>query len=121
MTVAGIGRGAAKPATGPIASVSRYYTTADVPQYAYNVETAKKLLDEAGLRAGPDGIRFSMTLDSLRDPETLRTAEYVKQALKRVGINVELRNSDLGTFMVESGTFAGPWISDGRRWRIHTG
>jgi peptide/nickel transport system substrate-binding protein len=91
--------GVGKPATGPIASTSPYYTTKDVPQYPFSVDTAKKLLDEAGLAASSDGTRFSMTLDSLRDPETLRTAEYVKQALKRVGIQVELRNHDLGTFI----------------------
>lgn len=91
--------GFGKPATGPIPSTSKYYTAKDVPQYDYDPTAAKRLLDETGFRAGPDGTRFSITLDTLRDPETLRTAEYVKQALKRVGIQVELRNSDLGTFI----------------------
>jgi len=90
--------GFGKPATGPIASGSRQYT-GDVAQYAYDVQAAARLLDEAGYPAGKDGVRFSMTLDTLRDPETLRTAEYIRQALRRVGIQVELRNSDLGTFI----------------------
>ncbi|GAA5234529.1 ABC transporter substrate-binding protein [Verticiella sediminum] len=90
--------GFGEPATGPIASSSRQYT-GDVPQYPYDVQAAARLLDEAGYPAGKDGIRFGMTLDTLRDPETLRTAEYIRQALRRVGIQVELRNSDLGTFI----------------------
>ena len=32
-------------------------------------------------------------------PESPRTAEYIKQALARVGIDVELRNIDLGSFI----------------------
>lgn len=87
------------PATSPVPSSSRYHAADDLPQYAYDVEAARRLLDEASLRPAADGTRFSMTLDTLRDPETLRTAEYVRQALKRVGVHVELRNSDLGTFI----------------------
>ena len=90
--------GLGNPAVGPIAATSKQYSS-DVPRYAYDVQAAGALLDKAGYPTNKDGKRFSMTLDTLRDPETLRTAEYIRQALRRVGIEVELRNSDLGTFI----------------------
>ncbi|MGD9946671.1 MAG: ABC transporter substrate-binding protein, partial [Burkholderiaceae bacterium] len=91
--------GFGKPATGPIASTSSQYTTEGVTQYRSDIAAARRLLDEAGYPPAAGGMRFKMTLDTLRDPETLRTAEYLRQALRPLGIEVELRNSDLGTFI----------------------
>jgi peptide/nickel transport system substrate-binding protein len=92
--------GLAKPATGPIASSSPFYTTAGVAQYPYDVARANAILDEAGYKRGPGAMRFkvSLTFPPVQ-PEIPRTAEYIKQALGRVGIEVELRNIDLATFI----------------------
>jgi len=90
--------GFGKPATGPLTSKSPYYVEDGIAQYAFDVELANRLLDEAGYPA-KNGTRFTLSLDTLRDPETLRAAEYVKQAMRRVGIQVTIRNSDLGTFI----------------------
>ncbi|GAC1389591.1 MAG: peptide ABC transporter substrate-binding protein [Vulcanimicrobiaceae bacterium] len=48
--------GAADPATEDIPSYSWAYDPS-VPKYDYNPEKAKQLLDRAGWKAGPDGIR----------------------------------------------------------------
>ncbi len=42
--------------------------------------------------------KVSLTFPPVQ-PEIPRTAEYIKQALARVGIDVELRNIDLATFI----------------------
>jgi len=44
-------------ATQPIAPVSWAYNADGINPYAYNVDKAKALLDEAGWKVGPDGIR----------------------------------------------------------------
>ena len=92
--------GFAKPATGPIASSSPFYTTQGVPQYPYDVTKANTILDEAGLKRGAGNMRFkvSLTFPPVQ-PEIPRTAEYIKQAFARIGIDVELKNIDLATFI----------------------
>ena len=92
--------GFGKAATGPIASSSPFYTTQGVPQYPYDVARANKILDDAGYKRGAGNMRFkvSLTFPPIQ-PEIPRTAEYIKQALSRVGIDVELRNIDLATFI----------------------
>jgi len=92
--------GFAKPATGPIASSSPFYTTQGVPQYPYDVARANKILDDAGFKRGANNMRFKTTLTFPPiQPEIPRTAEYIKQALARVGIEVELQNIDIATFI----------------------
>jgi peptide/nickel transport system substrate-binding protein len=92
--------GYAKPATGPIASSSPFYTREGVPQYPHDVARANKILDDAGFKRGAGNMRFkvSLTFPPVQ-PEIPRTAEYIKQALGRVGIDVELQNIDLATFI----------------------
>ena len=92
--------GFARPATGPIVSSSPFYTTQGVPQYPYDVAKANAILDEAGLKRGAGNVRFktSLTFPPVQ-PEIPRTAEYIKQALGRVGIEVELKNIDIATFI----------------------
>ena len=56
-----------KPATGPISSnftVAGFYSP-DVKRYAVpnRVEVANKLLDEAGMKRGPNGVRFEIVHD----------------------------------------------------------
>jgi peptide/nickel transport system substrate-binding protein len=92
--------GFGKPATGPIASSSPFYTTQGVPQYPYDPARAGKILDDAGYKRGAGNMRFKVSLTYPPvQPEIPRTAEYIKQALARIGIEVELRNIDLATFI----------------------
>jgi peptide/nickel transport system substrate-binding protein len=91
--------GYGKPATGPLVSSSPFYTQDGVPQYPYDVAKANKILDDAGYKRGANNMRFKLTQDYPPGPETGRTAEYIKQALGRVGIEVELRGTDLANFI----------------------
>lgn len=92
--------GLVKPATGPILSSIKSFYTADVPTYDYDPAKAEKLLDEAGYPRGPNGVRFSINEDFQPFNENFRqSAEYVRQNLKRVGIDVNLRSQDLATFV----------------------
>lgn len=88
-----------KPAVSPIPSPVVTFHSADVPKYGYDVEKAKKLLDEAGYKAAPDGKRFKITHDFIPlGSDYQRTGEFIKQQLGRVGIDVEIRSQDLPSF-----------------------
>ncbi|MFZ4479428.1 MAG: ABC transporter substrate-binding protein [Rhodoferax sp.] len=85
--------GVHKAATGPIANGSPFYS-ADVEKYELNLAKANKLLDDAGVKAGADGTRFTLELDAMPGvPEIKTIQEYLKPALAKVGIAVNLRVS----------------------------
>ncbi|WP_348649473.1 hypothetical protein [Methylobacterium aquaticum] len=48
-----------------VASTLAAFHDDSVPQYPFDVRRAEALLDEAGFKCGPDGIRFSLTHDFL--------------------------------------------------------
>ena len=85
--------------TGPISRALSEFYTDKVTTYEFNIEKANRLLDEAGMPRGKDGIRFSMTHDPLPlQNYFFRAGEYFRQAMARVGIAVELRTQDFGTW-----------------------
>lgn len=93
-------RGHGKPGRGPIPSVAGANYTDDVPTFAYDVEKAKALLDEAGYPAGSNGIRFKLRHRPAPWGEyTQLWGEYYAQALKEVGIDVELLTNDAPGFL----------------------
>ena len=82
-----------KRATGPIGSASPFYTS-DVERYDLNLAKAAALLDAAGLKPGAQGTRMQLSLDMLPGVADMRvTGEYIKPALAKVGIDVQLRNA----------------------------
>ena len=85
-------KGLSKAATGPIHSGFPQYSP-DVTRYSLNLKKAEELLDAAGLKKGPDGIRLKVTCDYYPGDEDgqKRLAEYMKPALKKIGIEVEVR------------------------------
>ncbi|RAH99250.1 ABC transporter substrate-binding protein [Acuticoccus sediminis] len=91
--------GFASPATGPISQkLSRWYNP-DVPSYPFDTAKAEALLDEAGFPRQSDGVRFRMTHDpSTYTEQYRRFAEYFRQAMKVIGIEVEVMNTDAPTF-----------------------
>ncbi len=96
--------GYARPATGPLSSLftaSGLYTDQvrrfNMPN---RIEIANKLLDDAGLPRNEGGLRFEVHLEvNSFGEQWLRQAEYVKQALAQVGIDVRLRSEDTATWL----------------------
>jgi peptide/nickel transport system substrate-binding protein len=89
--------GYGKPATGPVPSSVVQYYTADTPQYPFDLKKAAALLDEAGFKPGADGKRLKVSLDF--DGNDSRSAEFIKQSLARVGVEVNLRSGDTATYL----------------------
>jgi len=86
--------------TGPIPAVYKDFYTADVPLYPYDPGKAKALLDEAGLKPDANGVRLSFTLDPTPSGDrSSKLAEYIRSALAKIGVKVQLRNQDFATFV----------------------
>ncbi|MFN7000471.1 MAG: ABC transporter substrate-binding protein, partial [Elioraea tepidiphila] len=88
--------GTAKAATSPIASGTRFHDpNARLPEF--NPRAATALLDEMGLRPNAQGVRHSVKLLTLPYGEVwTRLSEYLRQALRQVGIDVTLESTDAG-------------------------
>lgn len=85
--------GVHKLSTGPIASGSPFYT-ADVEKYNYDPGRAVQLLEAAGLKPGPNGMRLSLELDSVPGSSELKTIqEFLKPGLAKIGVDVTVRVS----------------------------
>lgn len=91
--------GYGKPATGPIPSTVADYYSADVATYPFDVAKANKILDDAGYKRGANNMRFKLVENYPVLSEVPRTAEYFRQAMARIGIEIELRSLDLGSFI----------------------
>ena len=87
--------GYARAASGPIPETATAFFDPSLPSYDYDPKTAERLLDEAGYKRGADGVRFHVRL--LPAPwfgQTRQTGDYVRQALKAVGIDAQIVNND---------------------------
>ncbi|MES2392963.1 MAG: ABC transporter substrate-binding protein, partial [Acidobacteriota bacterium] len=71
---------------------------AEVAQYPHDVERAKRLLDEAGLKPDKNGVRLRFTLKTSTDETTRLEGQALQQELREVGIQLDLRSSEFGTF-----------------------
>lgn len=91
--------GYAVPATGPVSSLLKTFYTPDTLQYPFDRRKAEALLDEAGFPKQADGWRFRLNHDFIPfGDDYRRTGEFVRQALRAVGIDVNLRALDLATW-----------------------
>ena len=84
-------------AVSPVPHYQKYFT-ADVPHYAFDPKQADRLLDEAGFPRKENGIRFALTYDYENNNDNFQsTAEYLRQNLKTVGIDLKPRSQDVPT------------------------
>lgn len=64
----------------------------DVEKYELDIDKANQMLDEAGYARSDNDMRFALSID-YGWPEMKPNAEYVKAALKKIGIDVTVRAS----------------------------
>ena len=89
--------GHAQPASSLLPQ-SHWAWTGDLVQYPYDPARAARLLDEAGLRPGADGVRFHLTMKTSSDEGTRLQAAVLQQQLAAVGIRLEIRSYEFATF-----------------------
>ena len=96
--------GLGRVAHGPINTATRFHDAKSVKKYPLDLKRAEALLDEMGLKPGAGGIRARIKMMVLPYGEVwVRQAEFVKQALRRVGIDVTLESNDAGGWVKRIG------------------
>lgn len=85
-----------EPVNGPFTNGYAFKDASVETRYAYDVAKAKALLDEIGLKPGPDGTRAELRLLPLPYGETWqRLAEYTRERLGAVGIKTTIVATDV--------------------------
>ncbi|TCK25806.1 ABC transporter substrate-binding protein [Pseudonocardia endophytica] len=106
-----------KPATGPLASTTPSYADQSA-QYGFDAARAGAVLDAAGWKAGPDGIRakggtkLTIPVTFAQNISTTKPAlELLQQQLRGVGIDVQLQEKQISDVaqIQQSGQFTALW------------
>lgn len=90
-------RGQARLASG-LLPPSHWAFEPNVRQYGYDPARAEQLLDAAGFRRGPDGIRLRLTIKTSTDDSARLLSEALADQWKLVGVRLELRPLEFATF-----------------------
>ena len=85
-------------ANGPISPNLKAFYDPATPDLAHDPAKAEALLDAAGLPRGSDGVRLRVTQDA-NDPNAIQICQVTRDALRRVGIEVTVRASDLSSYV----------------------
>jgi peptide/nickel transport system substrate-binding protein len=97
--------GLGKPATGPVASTTRFYDP-DAKLPGYDPKAAMALLDAAGLKPNANGVRFSVKHLVLPYGDVWqRLSEYLRASMKKVGIELVLETTDAGAWAQRVGSW----------------
>jgi peptide/nickel transport system substrate-binding protein len=97
LIIATLLRGMARPACS-LLPPNHWAYTGDVAHYDYNPQRAQQLLDDAGYKPGPDGIRFHLTMNTSNDGGARELAMTLQQQLRAVGIALDVRSFEFATF-----------------------
>jgi len=99
-------RGLARPADSVLPPQHWAYN-GNVPKYDHDPAKARALLDGAGYTAGPDGVRFRLTMKTSTEESTRLMAAVLQQQLRGVGIALDIRTFEFATFYsdVTKGSF----------------
>ena len=76
-------------------------TDAELPQYPHDAARAQRLLEEAGYKAGKDGVRLRITMKTSTDETTKLMAVVLQQQMRAAGIELQLRAAEFGTFYAD--------------------
>ena len=93
--------GFGKPGVSPLHHDQvEFYKPEGLSSYPYNLAKAEELLDEAGYKRGADNMRFKLMLDpSPWGTESITASGYVREQLKQIGIDCEVRTQDFAVFV----------------------
>jgi len=85
-----------------------YWNNTDLAPYPYDVDQANKLLDDAGYKAGADGIRagtcggkpvkFSLGIETTTAQRRVDDVLSIQADLKKIGIDIKPNHIPAGTF-----------------------
>lgn len=93
-------RGQAHPANS-LLPMQHWAWTGDTKKYPYDPAAANALLDQAGYKRGPDGVRFHIGMKTSTDETTRLFAVVLQQELAKIGIALDLRSYEFATFYAD--------------------
>jgi len=99
-------RGLGHKAESLLSPINPFFT--EILSLSYDPELSKKLLDEAGYSAPSNGeARLTLTYKTSKNPTRKTIVEVFGEQLRKVGINLEIKSFEWGTFFadVKSGNF----------------
>jgi len=74
--------------------------------YNYDPAKANALLDQAGYKKGPDGVRFSLEIITRTgEPDEQIVAQLTKSSLAAIGINLSIKTVDFATWLALNSKF----------------
>lgn len=91
--------GNATVSTSPIPAQIEAFFEPNLPAYPFDLVRAAQLLDEAGLKPGPDGVRLKLFIDFAGSAATTRVALHMRSTLAKVGIQLQARGTDQGEYI----------------------
>ena len=82
--------------------------TGDVEPHPFDPAAANRLLDGAGYKRGPDGVRFHLVLKSSTDETRRLICAVLQSQLAAIGIELDIRSYEFATFYADmtKGAFA---------------
>ncbi len=93
-------RGEARLAEG-LLPPEHWAWTSETDQHAYDPAAANTLLDQAGYRRGPGGIRFHISMKTSNDETVRLVSVAMQEQLAQVGIALDLRSYEFATFYAD--------------------
>jgi peptide/nickel transport system substrate-binding protein len=93
-------RGHAQPARS-LLPTSHWAWTGDTARFDYDPSRAARLLDDAGHPAGPDGIRFHLTMKTSNVEDVRLLAAVLQQQFAKIGIALDIRTFEFATFYAD--------------------
>ena len=92
--------GFGKPAVGPISPDLAPFHDVGLAVSGADLAAAERLLDQAGLPRGSNGVRARLSLDYVPAGEGYqRTADYISGTLRKIGIEAQVRGQDFGAYV----------------------
>jgi peptide/nickel transport system substrate-binding protein len=90
--------GFAHVSPSPISVVLEDYYDPAIKPHSVDIALANRILDDAGYKRAPNGIRFPLRLlfNTVIDP---RLADYLKQALRPIGLDAAIQSYDFGGYV----------------------
>ncbi len=74
---------------------------ASAKSYPHDAAKARELLDQAGLHANASGVRFHLVIKTSPDETTRLLCAVLQQQLRQVGIVLDIRSYEFGTFYAD--------------------
>jgi peptide/nickel transport system substrate-binding protein len=91
--------GDAAAASSPVPSSLPAFFGEGPPAYPFDLKRAAALLDQAGLKPDARGVRLALSCDPYPTAPLLQTAQYLRSNLRRIGVQLNVRQQDAGEFV----------------------